>query len=197
LRISRRDAILLIMLAVAILLLGLQYNYMQVAIGIIATLSAIAGILKVHTSGPKIRLQLENDRQAIGYSRSGDIFDGWRIKFTFVNDGERIGRVFDSLAKIVLSDEVRNVVPETVGFSPGGNQDFIVEPDRPVIGQVSLGIKPQTPGPSWNSHYVEAVKAGRLSVKIEIHWKYGDTAKRNVKVPPIIVLDAPLLREEK
>jgi len=197
LRISWPVALLLVVLTVVILLLGLQYNYMQVAIGIIATLSAAAAILKLHTSGPKIGLQFENDRQATGYRGSSEIFDGWRIKFTFVNDGERIGRVFDSLASVVLSGEVENVVPEIVGFGPGGSQDFIVEPDRPIIGQVDLGIKPRTPGPSWNKPYVEAVKAGRLSVKIEIHWKYGDTAKRNVKVPPVIALDAPLLREKK
>lgn len=167
------------------------------AIGIIATLSAIAAILKLHTSGPKIRLQLDNDKQAIAYT-GGDVVGDWRINFTFVNDGERIGRVFDSVAKVVLSSEVRNVVPDTVGFSQGGGcRDFIVEPDRPIIGQVTLGIKPQTPGPSWNKHYVEAVKAGGLSAKIEIHWKYGDTAKRNVKVPPVTVLDAPLFREKK
>lgn len=184
------------MLTVAILLLGLQYNYLQVAIGLIATLSAIAAILKLHTSGPKIRLQLENDKQAIGYA-GGDPYNGWTVGFTFVNDGERIGRVFDSLAKVVLSGEVRNVVPETVGFGPGGSRDFIVEPDRSVIGHVSLGIRPQTSGPSWSSYYVEAVKAGRLSVKIEIHWKYGDTAKRNVKDAPMIVLDAPLFHEKR
>lgn len=195
-RISWIVAVLLVMLTVVILLLGLQYNYLEVAIGIIATLSATAAILKLHASGPKIRLQLENDRQAIGYT-GGEVFHGWRIGFTFVNDGERIGRVFDSLAKVVLSGEVRNVVPETVGFGPGGSRDFIVEPDRPVIGQVSVGIRPQTPGPSWSNYYVEAVKAGRLSVEIAIHWKYGDTAKRDVKVAPVIVLDAPLFPERK
>jgi len=189
-------AILLVMLTVAILLLGLQYDYLQVVIGVIATLSAIAAILKLHTSGPKIRLQLDNDKQATGYT-GGEVFNGWRIGFTFVNDGERLGRVFDSLAKVVLSGEVRNAAPETVGFGPGGSRDFIVEPDRPIIGQVSLGIKPQTPGPSWSSYYVEAVKAGRLSVEIAIHWKYGDAAKRDVKVAPVIVLNAPLFPERK
>jgi hypothetical protein len=187
--VSRTIAAILVLCTFAILLFGVSSGYLQVAVGIIATISAVAAILKLHTSGPKIRLQLDDDRQARGY-HGGDPYLGWRVGYTFVNDGERIGRVFDSFAKLVLSGEVRNVVTKPRPFGP--NSDFFVEPDRPVIGQVDLDIEPQTPGPSWMQHYIEAVRAGRLTVKIEINWKYGDVAKRNVKTSDLITLNAPL-----
>jgi hypothetical protein len=193
---SWKNALLLVLVTVAILLLGLQYNYLQVAIGFIATLSAIAAILKLHTSGPKIALELDNNKQALGHV-GGDVYLGWIVKFTFTNDGERNGRVFDSHAKVVLSSQVENIVPQIVGFGPNGVEDFMIAPDTSVTGSVTLGLDAQTRGPRWMDKYVEAVKAGRLLVMVEISWKYGDTAKRNVKVQPVTVLDAQLFRGKK
>lgn len=192
-RISKPMAVTLLLGTVVIFFIGLYLNYLQLTVAVIATISAIAAIAKLYPSGPKIRLHLENPKQAIPYT-GGDPYDGWRIPFTFVNEGERTGRVFDSFAKVVMNLDFSNTQAERVPLGPDGS-DFMIDPDRPIKGQISLGVRPRTPEPSWERDYVEAAKRGELRVAIQIEYKYGDPRKRFAKGAKL-TLQAPLFSSE-
>jgi hypothetical protein len=190
LELSTRFLVLLLIAAIGILLGGIYFSRVDLALGVIAILALVFTAAKLHKSGPKITLQLK-DPKVVGTDITEGIYHGWRVPFMFVNDGERVGKVFDSFAKIAMP-EVRNITQETVAFGPGSKSGFSVEHEKPVMGQVDLRLHPQTPGSDWSRAYVEAVKAGRVSVKIEISWNYGDSALRNAKGPMTISFDAPL-----
>ena len=212
-RLSKSMAILLIFLAVVSAVVGTYFPYLaaqqtrldfvfvMAIIGYLtSTLLGVAGmVLSLYESGPKIQLRVECGTTAKGsggsslqHDKSRMIYNSWHVPFVFYNEGDREGRVLNSTISVSVTPALSNVKGAIDGFGPGNARDFLVRPGCPIIGTASVRIQPEVPGPGWDDQYREAVKAGRVSVKMRIEYSVQDVSTGRSRKGQPTVLDAEL-----
>jgi len=174
---------------------GFDLSIVLTIAGLVASclLAIVTTTLSLYRSGPKIKLQFHSRRaEGSGGSTAGSavIYQMWRVRFTFANEGDTVGRVFDSKISATVTPELSGIIGETRGFGPGNQDDFFVYPDKPITGHVDIAIRPKQAGPSWDSEFNQGVLAGRVSVKVTIEYTVGDQTRSHSKRAKPIILDA-------